>query len=427
LKKRNLIFLFLLIPVVFLLTGCFQSSDPGFMLTTPHPSETYYFKITGDASMTAGDENMLTVTAYDQYDNVATGYNGDKTLIFSGAGSPPDSEISPTCSNKDNAQIDFGSDTIVTFTDGVGTTRMKLYKVETAQIKASSSQDLIDTLSDFIVEVAPAVIHISAIPGVTSPVSGADPVDTITETAQYTGSVTWSPYEHPFLGKKIYTATITLTAKPSFTLTGVAENFFTVAGAETVNNAADSGVVTAVFPKTALGVGDTYGGGIVAYIFIFGDPGYVAGEQHGLIAAVKDQSSDDGIQWCNSFKVTGATGTKIGDGQANTEAIINTQGNGSYAAQLCNDYSVTVGSVIYDNWFLPSKNELYKLYLSKAAIGNFCAGGGFGAIDGIYWSSSETNKKHAWYEYFHSGYMGGLQGAYESKYQFYKVRAIRIF
>jgi len=425
LTKRNLIFLCLLIMGIFLLTSCFQSPNSDFILGTPLPSAVHHFKITGDATMTAGDESIITITAYDQDDNVATGYNGDKTLVFSGAGSPSDSVILPTCSSKDNVQIDFGSDTIVTFTDGVSTSRMKLYKVETARIKASSYEDLIDTISDFVVDVTAvvAVINISAIPGVTAPVSHADPVGTITETAQYKGSVTWSPYEYPFLGRKIYTATIILTAKTGFTLTGVTEDFFTVDGAETVTNKADSGVVTAVFPETALAVGDTYGGGIVAHIFIFGDPDYVEGEQHGLIAAVKDQSTNDGIQWCNDFATTGATGTAIGTGQANTTAIVTIQGAGNYAAQLCND--LTEGG--YDDWFLPSKDELYKLYLNKAAIGSFSESGGVGSTDNIYWSSSETSKKYAWYQHFHSGYLGGLQSSYESKKQFYKVRAIRIF
>jgi hypothetical protein len=48
-----------------------------------------------------------------------------------------------------------------------------------------------------------------------------------------------------------YTATITLTAKTGYTLQGVASNFFTVAGATSVSNNANSGVVTAAFPATA--------------------------------------------------------------------------------------------------------------------------------------------------------------------------------
>ena len=99
-----------------------------------------------------------------------------------------------------------------------------------------------------------SVIDIAAIPGVTPPARGAAPVNAITETAQYTGTVSWSPDDNPFKGGTVYTATITLTPKAGYTLTGVAENFFIVAGATSVSNAADSGVVTAVFPATKYAV-----------------------------------------------------------------------------------------------------------------------------------------------------------------------------
>jgi hypothetical protein len=49
---------------------------------------------------------------------------------------------------------------------------------------------------------------------------------------------------------KFYTATIKLTPKEGYTLTGVAKDFFTVAGATKVSNPAGSGVITAVFPAT---------------------------------------------------------------------------------------------------------------------------------------------------------------------------------
>jgi hypothetical protein len=93
-------------------------------------------------------------------------------------------------------------------------------------------------------------ISIAAIPGVTAPIAGETPVTAITETAQYTGTVTWIPADDTFGYSTVYTATITLTAKEGYTFTGVAANFFTVAGANTVTNPANSGVVTAVFPET---------------------------------------------------------------------------------------------------------------------------------------------------------------------------------
>ena len=95
-----------------------------------------------------------------------------------------------------------------------------------------------------------AVINIAAIPGVTVPATGGTPVTTITATDQYTGTVTWLPTDSPFVTEETYTATIILTPVTGYTLTGVDVDFFTVAGAATVDNEVDSGVVIAVFPAT---------------------------------------------------------------------------------------------------------------------------------------------------------------------------------
>ena len=96
------------------------------------------------------------------------------------------------------------------------------------------------------------VITIAAIAGVTAPVQGASPVTAITTTAQYTGTVVWTPaVTGTFAYATVYTATITLTPTSGFTLQGVAANFFTVAGTTSATNSANSGVITAVFPATA--------------------------------------------------------------------------------------------------------------------------------------------------------------------------------
>gem|GEM_PF-5829403 len=94
----------------------------------------------------------------------------------------------------------------------------------------------------------PDTIDIAAIQGITVPVVGFAPITLINETDQYTGAVTWNPDHTVFEAGIPYTATITLTAKDGFTVLGVAENFFTVANAESAANAANSGIITAVFP-----------------------------------------------------------------------------------------------------------------------------------------------------------------------------------
>ena len=95
----------------------------------------------------------------------------------------------------------------------------------------------------------PAVITIKEIPA-PAPVAGAAPNTTPLDSPQYTATISWTPADNPFMHGRVYTATITLTPKAGFTLTGVGANFFTVTGAN-ATNAANSGVVTAVFPATA--------------------------------------------------------------------------------------------------------------------------------------------------------------------------------
>ena len=106
------------------------------------------------------------------------------------------------------------------------------------------------------ISVAPSAprdttISAPAIAGVTAPVTGATPVTTTTAGTGYTGTVSWSGSPSTFAGGTSYTATITLTPTSGYTLTGVTANFFTVAGASSVTNSADSGVITAVFSATA--------------------------------------------------------------------------------------------------------------------------------------------------------------------------------
>jgi type II secretory pathway component GspD/PulD (secretin) len=163
-----------------------------------------------------------------------------------------------------------------------------------------------------------------------------------------------------------------------------------------------------------------YQGGVVFYIFVEADAGYVAGETHGLIAAVADQSS--GIQWRNgnTNQTTGATGTAVGTGSANTDSIILVQGPvaTSYAAGLAKAYAA--GG--YTDWFLPSKDELNLMYSN---IGQGSLLGNIGNFDDdYYWSSTEHDYSNAWYMHFDAelAFM-----AFNVKYYPANVRAVRAF
>ena len=138
------------------------------------------------------------------------------------------------------------------------------------------------------------------------------------------------------------------------------------------------GGTAAVAPYT---IGQAALGGVIAYILQSGDPGYDASVQHGLVASTANQSLS--IPWSNNQTITttGATGTAIGTGLANTNTIITIQGvtATSYAAGLARAHD----GGGYTDWYLPSFDELKKLYINRVAIGNFQAN--------WYWSSTESN------------------------------------
>ena len=130
--------------------------------------------------------------------------------------------------------------------------------------------------------------------------------------------------------------------------------------------------------------------------------------------------SDDGAYvYSHTYTTIGsaARGTAIGTGRANTIAIVNVLGTStSYAARACAEKSITNNGTVYDDWFLPSKDELNKMYANTAIIGGFSSS--------FYWSSTELDYNAAWYQY--------LGGVYQGDIFYYKeyirwVRAIRAF
>ena len=142
--------------------------------------------------------------------------------------------------------------------------------------------------------------------------------------------------------------------------------------------------------------------------------------KHGLVAATVDQSAK-GIAWNPGVAiVTNANADVIYAGQANTDKIISVQGKtAQYAAKLCKDFSTTVNTIVYNDWYLPSRDELNLLFRQRAVIG------GFNTSSGIYWSSTETTTKpliKAWEQEFKFG------SQYEDdKYLPDQVRCIRKF
>jgi hypothetical protein len=122
--------------------------------------------------------------------------------------------------------------------------------------------------------------------------------------------------------------------------------------------------------------GQPFGGGIIVYTLQPGDPGYSPTVPHGLISTAVDISS--GIAWDNGqhYGILGLN-EAIGSGNSNTTKIVAQHGAGSYAAKLCADLVLNG----YDDWYLPSFEELRKLIALAPVFPDA----------GDYWTSNQTH------------------------------------
>ena len=156
-------------------------------------------------------------------------------------------------------------------------------------------------------------------------------------------------------------------------------------------------------------IGDFIQGGVVFYL---------DGSGGGFICAVSDQSS--GAQWgCHGTPIPGAGGKAIGTGAQNTIDIVAGCGTDGIAADICAKLSLNG----YDDWFLPSQDELNEMYQNKAAIDATAIANGGAAFGGTYyWSSSEFAASNAYRQNFASGAQ-----EISGKLYLYSVRAVRAF
>ena len=113
---------------------------------------------------------------------------------------------------------------------------------------------------------------------------------------------------------------------------------------------------------------------------------------------------------------------------SNTTAIVAALGNNGgvpYAAQVCSLREIDsqgntpcqAGNTCYNDWALPSKDQLNTLFLNRVAVGGFTGG--------IYWTSTEHSAVptgNAWAQLFG----GGIQG-FSGKSNTNLVRCVRPF
>jgi Protein of unknown function (DUF1566) len=186
----------------------------------------------------------------------------------------------------------------------------------------------------------------------------------------------------------------------------------TITATLAVNNSGTIKNLTAIINLTDVPeVGEYKFGGVIFWVNAAGN--------EGLVCAITDQSA--GIQWYNGVSLnTTALGKVIGTGQANTTAIINAQGMGSYAAKLCDDLTLNG----FSDWFLPSIDELKEMRIHKLMIDATSVANSGTALEATrYWSSTEYS------ESLHAAeavsFTNSSATFLEFKSNSHKVRAIR--
>jgi len=157
------------------------------------------------------------------------------------------------------------------------------------------------------------------------------------------------------------------------------------------------------------------GGGIIFY-----DAGSRQSWGQYLEVAPKGWSGsadDPQYKWCYEdqpgYDDTLETGTAIGSGRDSTQLIIANCGTKTAAGAA----AAYTGGGLRD-WFLPSKDELSKLYDNARSEAGMCEAWGC-----QFWSSSQGSPDPlAWEHYFFSGAPGD-----STKTNFYRVRPVRAF
>ena len=157
--------------------------------------------------------------------------------------------------------------------------------------------------------------------------------------------------------------------------------------------------------------------------------GYAEAETRYIFGYYKKEAggTDLFVNGTAGYNVANCTGTGIGMGKSNTELLVGAMGSAAYAhysnstitseyaARLCYILEYTVNGVTYDDWFIPSVDEMAKIFENSSSMG---------LSTGNYWTSSENPGTAGNFRYFNFSTGSGSYCSRMDKMQIRPVRAI---
>ena len=201
------------------------------------------FTVANPGTQTAGTAFSVSITATDPYGNPATAYTGNQTLTFSGPANAPNG----------NAPS-YPAGGVVSFSGGVGTAQVTLYKASTTTNLNVSQSAASGSTGSFTVTGGSTTAFTLSAP---SPTAGSAFTETLTQVdnygnsaATFTGSQAVSfanPHNAPNGNAPLYPSTVT------FNTSGVGTASITLYDAETTTLQATMGLVVGTSPSFSVG------------------------------------------------------------------------------------------------------------------------------------------------------------------------------
>lgn len=276
------------------------------------------FVITGSASQVAGTSNNLSITARDVAGNVATTYDGNKNLIFSGADSSSNPKTAPFVLDRSGSTRRFGQTTSIDFNLGIATVSggrngvMTLYDADRDSIAAADGAIRTSGADKLVVTVSPST-HTKFEVLLSSPqTNGAAFAGTNTVTAQ-------DAWGNTISGFNAAADPVTITSTLTGAITGLgsagnnvlnqtsdfASGVASVSGRMTFTGAAGTGTFSAAAgAKTGTSNGVSIVSGGATRLVITGTGTQTAGASQNIVITARDGSGNTVTSYAGAKTLT---------------------------------------------------------------------------------------------------------------------------